>query len=150
MNKEEMQKIAAGYDSIVEFRKSNWCEYKAAIHNGWLNEFFPSKRKPRGYYNNISKDEMQKIATKYNSISEFQKDNCGAYKLAYNNGWLNEFFPSKRKPNGYYNNMTKVEMQKIAAEYNSRGEFAKGNGCAYNVANDIGWLDEFFPKNIRK
>ena len=48
---------------------------------------------------------------------------------------------TKQKPNGYWNNYENNKAE--AKKYNSRREFYKGNGSAYNVARKNGWLDNY-------
>jgi hypothetical protein len=50
---------------------------------------------------------------------------------------------SKRKPRGFW---TKENCQKESLKYNTRFEFLKGSGGAYESSRRNGWLDEFFPK----
>ena len=47
-----------------------------------------------------------------------------------------------KKKNGYWDC---EKCMKESKKYNTRGEFCKGNGSAYNVARKNGWVDDFFP-----
>ena len=81
-------------------------------------------------------------AQKYNSRSEFYKGNSSAYTVALKNGWLDNYtwFIEKQKPSGYWTYETCLEE---AQKYNSRSEFEKGCGTAYQVARENNWLDNY-------
>lgn len=49
----------------------------------------------------------------------------------------------KRKPKGYW---TKERCQEEALKYESRSEFKKYSGSAYNIVKKNKWLDELYPK----
>ena len=48
-----------------------------------------------------------------------------------------------KKPSGYW---TKDRVFEEAQKYDSRGEFCKSCGGAYDAARKNAWLDELFPK----
>jgi superfamily II DNA or RNA helicase len=146
MTKEEICEIATEYDSIKEFQRGNITAYQVAFKNGWLDEFFTRKKKPNGYYKNITKEELRDIALKFNSRMKFRSSNSTAYQVAFKNGWIDEFFERKQKPKGYWQGLTKEELREVATEYDSRMDFMKGNISAYIVAVKMNWIDEFFER----
>lgn len=146
MPKEEIREIASEFDSISEFIKGNACAYCVAKDNFWLDEFFERKMKPDGYWLNMSKEEIQKIASEFDSRDKLKMGNNRIYKVILENGWMDEIFKRRKKTNGFYENMTKEEMREVASEFDSISKFLKGNHCAYNVAFENGWLDEFFER----
>ena len=81
-------------------------------------------------------------AQKYNSRSEFSNGCGSAYNVACKNNWLDNYtwFIEQQKPSGYW---TYETCYQEAQKYNSRSEFSKACGSAYDVARKNGWLDNY-------
>ena len=93
-------------------------------------------------YGKWSKENVFNEAKKYNTRSEFQKSCVSAYQVALRNGWLSEmsWFMEGKRPNGYWN--IKENILAEAKKYQTRSEFCKGCGSAYQTARVNGWLSE--------
>lgn len=79
------------------------------------------------------------------SRSEFSNRFHQAYTISKNNGWLDEWMPSKMHC------WTYETCLEIAKNCNGRHHFEKTNSGAYQYSRKMGWLDDFFPKkNIYK
>jgi hypothetical protein len=69
--------------------------YRAAIKNGWLPEVTGHmKQKKRGYW---TKELCYQTSLKHENISSFQKHDLAAYKFAYKEGWIREFFEGRER-----------------------------------------------------
>lgn len=95
-------------------------------------------KKPRNYW---TKEKVFDEAKKYKTKSEFKKGNPTAYQVARKNGWLKEmnWFKEIFKPSNYW---TKERVFEEARKYQTKSEFKKGCGSAYQVALENGWLKE--------
>jgi len=83
--------VVKKYTTLKDFRENEKNLYNCAKRHKWLNaEKFQSlarSTKPYGYW---TKERCQKLALKYNTISEFRINESGAYSAARNKGWLEE------------------------------------------------------------
>lgn len=95
-------------------------------------------KKPNGYW---TKERVFEVARQYKSKYEFCKGCASAYQVARKNGWLSEmdWFVKGKRPDGYW---TKERVFEKAREYQTRSEFQKGCGSAYEIARVNGWLKE--------
>lgn len=69
----------------------------------------------------------------------------GAYHSSYINGWLDDFFISKKKPNRYWDIFE--NCQKEALKWKNVKEFSLKGGGAYNSSRKNGWLKDLRFKN---
>ena len=86
-------------------------------------------------------------AKKYKSVTEFHKGSKGAYKKAWQNGWLADytFFVNPRQI------WTQESCFEEAKKYTYKSEFKEKSGSAYNVARKNGWIKDYsWLKNKRK
>jgi len=91
-----------------------------------------------------NKETCEKESKKYDKISDFMRKSKGAYSTTMKYGWIDEFFPIRRKSkDGYWNN--KELCREEAKKYKNRSEFCYGSWAAYNYSNINKWLDEFYP-----
>jgi len=91
-NKENCLKEALKYKNRSDFNKKARGAYLSAYENDWLDEIcihMERKIKPNGFW---TKERCLEESLKYDKKYIFQKESKGAYKAAYINGWLNEFF----------------------------------------------------------
>ena len=81
-------------------------------------------------------------AKKYKTQAELRHNSKGAYMAAYRNGWLKDYtwFVLIQKPTGYWN---KERCEKEAKKYETKNEFQKLGGSAYNAALKNGWLKDY-------
>lgn len=79
-------------------------------------------------------------AKKYKSVTEFHNASKGAYKKAWQNGWLADytFFVNPKQK------WTKETCFLESKKYTSKSEFKEKNGSAYTVARENGWLKDYF------
>ena len=111
------------------------------INKGWkpLN-----KAKTGGVGGNSLKwnfDTLKEEALKYNSRSEFEKENASAYNSARIRGILEDICKHMiflHKPKGYWDF---TNVSKEASKYSSRTKFRKGNSMAYKTALKNKWMD---------
>lgn len=88
-----------------------------------------------------TKEAVFEESKKYSSKTEFKKNRGGAFKVAYDNGWLVEMDWLKH-PTPKSIKWTYDAVIKESKKYPSIIEFNKNNPSAYNVARKNGWLEE--------
>lgn len=88
-----------------------------------------------------SKETVFEESKKYSSRSEFKKNRGGAFKVAYENGWLFEMDWLKH-PEPQPIKWTHEAVLEESKKYSSITEFNDKNASAYAVARKNGWLDE--------
>ena len=136
------------YKSLAEWKKYDPKAYDRArklkltneicVMFGWI---LPKIiiRKSKGYW---VKEKCIEEASKYNTISEWRKNNQVSYKIAYMNNWVIEctaHIIKGRKPKGYW---TKEMCVEEALKYKTRTEFLRNNKPCYMSADKNKWLDE--------
>ena len=96
-------------------------------------------KKPAGYW---TRERCYDEAQKYRTNKEFRKGNSSAYAISVRNGWIGDYtwFEELAKPKGYW---TKETCYDEAKKYNSRAEFSRECGTAYEVARKNGWLYDY-------
>lgn len=87
-------------------------------------------------------DTCKKEALKYKSITDFQKNSAGAYRVALDNGWVDDFFIRLQ-----HKNWSDEEIINEAFKYNSRSEFSKNCKGAYKAALRKGLMDNLSNLN---
>ena len=121
------------YKSRFEFSKKCRGAYKAALKNGWLDDYtFKEEKKI------WDKKSCLEESRKYKSRGEFQRKCKSAYNAALRNGWLDDctWFEEQRQ------SWDKKTCLEEAHKYKSRGEFRKKCNGAYLAALRNGWLDD--------
>ena len=88
----------------------------------------------------LTKKDLFKIASCYNSRGEFMKGDPSAYTVANKRGLLNEI--SRKMKWQTRAHFTKEQCRAIARDYTSRAEFRKGNKAAYSAAAHHGWMKD--------
>jgi|688.fasta_scaffold78188_2 hypothetical protein len=86
-----------------------------------------------------TKEEVYKEASKYETLTDFQKQAIGAYVSATRNGWMDDLrknFKILKK------NWSKEEIQEIANNYLARGKFCLENSAACAIARRKGWYED--------
>jgi predicted GIY-YIG superfamily endonuclease len=86
-----------------------------------------------------TKEEVYKEASKYETLTDFQKQAIGAYVSATKNGWMDDL---KKNFKILKKNWTKEEIQEIANNYLARGKFCLENSAACSVARRKGWYED--------
>ncbi|HHF0554681.1 GIY-YIG nuclease family protein [Vibrio alginolyticus] len=132
---------ALKYQTKQAFREGSKA-YNYAYKQGWLDEccsHMQLTRKPKGYW---TKERCVTEALKYQTLTEFEKNNSTATRLARKQGWLDEccgHMQPPQKPRGYW---TKKRCMNEALKYQTRTEFQVSCESAYSRARKSGWLDE--------
>ena len=88
-------------------------------------------------------------AKKYNTRTEFERNNGSAYNVARKNNWIDYYYwmPPQIKPNGYWNYETcRLASNKCV----NRSEFRKLFPRAEKVSRKNNWIDHFFPKTKKE
>lgn len=83
-----------------------------------------------------------KEAQKYKTLKEFRKKSPAAYNVVCKNGWQDDYVWLKtvaHKPNYW----TYERCYKEAQLYETRTQFQKGSGSAYDKALKENWLDDY-------
>ena len=88
-----------------------------------------------------TKETVFEEAKKYSSKSEFKKKCSGAFKVAYENGWLIEMEWLKT-PERLPTKWTRESVFAISRNYDLYDTFRKEQGSAFNVAKQKGWINE--------
>jgi isopentenyldiphosphate isomerase len=131
-----------GYYDMLEVGKMEEEKEKEYIDSGWTILNIAKTGGLGGMTLKWTKEKCQEEALKYNSRNEFQRNSGGAYNVSRKNGWLDEMcshMVELKKQDGYW---TKEKCQEEALKYNSRNEFRKNSGGAYDFSYRKGWLDE--------
>jgi len=90
----------------------------------------------------LSQDQIQELANKCKTRSEFRKRFCGAYCQAARRGILQTVcahMVRHGKPDGYW---TVERVRDAALKFESRTEFHEKESSAYNKAQRLGILDD--------
>ena len=125
-----------------QIREEYWLnQYK---NNGWICLNKASVGENKSSLGSIklkwTYEKCKEEAKKYNSKEEFKKSNQSAYNSSRKHGWINNFFESIKKENGYWNNFE--NCNKIAKECKNRKELFLKNPSCYNACRKNGWLDK--------
>ena len=83
------KRVAKKYKHKVDFEQGSSSAYSASMRYGWHSEVcahMVTKEKPLKW----SKENCQKEANKYNTVSKFRKGCISAYIKSRNNGWLSD------------------------------------------------------------
>jgi predicted GIY-YIG superfamily endonuclease len=99
-NLEKIKYEALKYSSRGEFCKKSPIAYATALKRKWLNnvcEHMSEPKKPKSYW---TYETCKELATKCSSRTEFLKKSQNAHNVSIINGWLDEFFPIKKKKGG--------------------------------------------------
>jgi hypothetical protein len=114
--------------------------YRAAHINGWLPEccaHMNERKKPNGYW---TLERCKASASLHSSKEAWKKEDKGAYRAAYTNGWLPEccaHMDKIRKPNGYW---TLERCKASAKPHPNVRAWNKAESGAYQAARKNGWL----------
>ena len=143
-NKENCRKEAEKYDNITDFSKKSSRAYRVSLDNGWLDEFGFKNRRPVPYVRKEwTKDECRELASKCGgSRLAFCKLKASAFRYAQSKGWLDELF-------GPRNVETKERYRKQASQYRKSSDFKKSARESYKYCLMQGWIEEFYPGEVR-
>ena len=132
---------AKKYKSLSEFAKNNQSAYRWAKRNCVIDEVCPHMPRPP-LPKNWNLAEVKAEAKKYNSRSEFHKNNQTAYNWARTNGILDEACAHMHRQHSAKKKWNLAKIKAEAKKYKTRYEFAKKVSGAYEWARTNGVLDE--------
>lgn len=146
-NKDFCKSILSDCESVSDAISKNRKVYEKARCKGWMNEIAPHikmRKFPSGFF--TKKINCLELSKTCKTLSQFREIYPRAYKVSYQNNWLDEFFENKtfKKPRNFWTN--KIECKSAAATCTNRESFHKNFPGAYYSSNKNKWLDEFFPK----
>lgn len=132
---------AKKYSSKTELQQKQPDLYRIASREGWLIDYTWLKR-PEHHNKKWNYESCFEEAKKYNSSSEFRRNNSGAYKAACMNKWIKDYtwFVKKHKPDGWW---TYERCYEEAKKYKSRNEFEKNSSTAYMRSIKNKWIEDF-------
>lgn len=128
---------AKKYKTLKEFLDNSTGAYQKALKNKWIIEYVwleDNIRHRREYY---TYEKCKELALKYTSTSEFRKKQYGAYNVAKDNKWLNDFSWLEKQFK-----WTEKTLLEEAKKYKTRSEFAKEKPGAYEYAVKHSLLDK--------
>jgi hypothetical protein len=141
-NKERCIEDAKKYTTKTDWQK-NSRSYDISKKYGWYDEcceHMVKLQKPRNYW---TKERCFEEAKNYNTKAEWKTGSGSSYYASRKQGWHEECIKHMRKskrPNGYWNN--KERCIESAKKFNTKFEWSKNEGGAYNAANRNGYIDE--------
>ena len=135
-------KEAKKYKCKVDFQKGKRGAYKAALREGWLNDYTWMKTPP-AYNKKWDYETCLEESKKYRTLKDFREKAPKAVALAKKMGWLDEYLWIERskKSNGYW---TYDKCYEEAKKYTTRTDFENGNSTCYNVALKNKWIDDYY------
>lgn len=147
-NKTELNKIIFNKEEISlkeisEIQETDFNLLKEQILNILKK---PTMKKEYIHIKSWDKEKCAEIAKKYTDRTSFCKGNNSAYLAARMNGWLDDICIHMNKKNKSSLIWCKEKCLEKSKKYKNKSEFFRENYQAYNIANDNGWLEEFFPK----
>lgn len=93
-------------------------------------------------------DACLEESKKYKSKSEMKKMNQSAYNASVQNNWINDFFESLKKENGFWDNLDRCKEE--ASKYKNWKMLAIKCGSCYNAIKRNGWKDAITFKKQEK
>ena len=150
-NYKRTREEALKYTTRTEFEYGSPGAYHSARRNGWLNDFDWFVHGKISYIK-WTKESTEKEAKKYKTRGEFREKSVGAYGVALEKGWIDEYdwFVSGHQLRADRDRIWTYERTRAEAQkYTKRSDFKIGSGSAYSAALKHKWLDEFFPKDIK-
>ena len=93
-------------------------------------------------------DACLEESKKYKSKSEMKKMNQSAYNASVQNNWINDFFESLKKENGFWDNLDRCKEE--ASKYKNWKMLAIKCGSCYNAIKQNGWKDAITFKKQEK
>lgn len=89
-------------------------------------------------------DTCLKISKKYNTKSDFIKNESLCYYASKRNGWIDDFFKTQSKKPGYWKIYENCKNE--SKKYKNRTEFGKKCSAGWHWSKKYNWLDDFFQK----
>lgn len=123
-----------------EFKEKFPGGYSAALDNKWLQDFVWLKDKDWTYW---TYERTKSEAQRFTSYTAFRKESVYAYNAAVRKGWIDDYIwlERKQKTNGYWHDFN--HCAEASRECQTRSEFSRKYGGAYQYCLKQGWLDKF-------
>lgn len=140
--KELCAEEAKKYPTRRQFQKGCQTAYHKAYVEKWLDDIcshMTSPYKPSGYW---TYEKCLEEAKKYKNRWSFQTANSVAYQKAIRMGWIEKICIHMRKNWRTRKELTYEQCKEEAQQYQTRTEFKRKSGGAYNKACKEKWLDE--------
>ena len=151
------------YKSLEEWRSSHKYEYDWAYRNGHVHAVCKMygwkpprivkstnrrKRRPISYW---TKERIIDLISQYKKRGDWITHDAGTYRIARENGWLDEIYKLRRwkrnkvsnkisKPKKFWDIKENVLIE--CREYKVKRFWKKGSPASYKSAYDNGWMDE--------
>lgn len=130
---------------IADFEKKNPQAYRISKRNKWLEKFTWFKN---GRYVRWENDKIHTYESCYNEAKKYEyyldyfNNSNGSYRVAYKNGWINDYVWLKRnrRKRGFWNHET---CYNEAKKYDKLIDFRYKSSRAYYVSMNNGWINEF-------
>lgn len=140
---QECYDFAHAFSFKKDFREAHPDVYSFSLKNGWLSKFKWLKKQKPLYW---TRERCYEKAKTCISLNEFSK-NKRAYKIACENGWIDDYvwlidtllFDANKK-----RKWSKDKCYEEAKQYKSKSAFKKGCGSAYSAASKNGWLKDYY------
>ncbi|MCR5362328.1 MAG: hypothetical protein K6E73_10045 [Bacteroidales bacterium] len=150
LDKKSLFKLAAEFDTFIEFEKEHEKECRAARQSGIIKDlkhFFVDKQRSCSR----TKEQVLEIASRCDTYKDFHDNYSLVYAEARRNNWLPDVFnilPKCKHPK-----YTKQACVRLAKMCRSRRDFATKEPSAYNAVLENGWLeciDAVLPRKVSK
>lgn len=128
---------AKKYKTIRDFLKNSPYAYQKATKHRWIENYVwleDNIKHRKEYY---TYEKCFEIAKKCNSLNEFRKEKYGAYNVAKENNWLDDYTWLERQFK-----WTEETLLEEAKKYKTRSEFSKMKPGAYEYALKHNLLDK--------
>ena len=135
--REETFVEAQKYISRVEMQRGSRGAYKAALREGWLDDYTWFKT-PEPKNKIWTRELCEEHAHKYLKLKDFVDNDSAAYAAACKYGWLVDFDWLEKKTRWEYD----VTYQE-ALKYPHISAFENGNPSAYQSAYRNGWIKDY-------
>lgn len=133
------------YKSVKELSVNCASAYNSIRKHGWkhLFEYYETceRSNPNDSIIDWSYEDCKSEAAKYKNKEAFKLGNVNVWRVARENGWLDEFFKDSRtrKPDNYWDDIENVK--KAALECCNISELAQKYYAAYMKVRKHGWKD---------
>ena len=135
---------ARKYKNISEFRRNADAAYQKMLRRGWRKRFeqhLPAswfERGERKKHQKLRLIDAIKIALKYESKTDFRREDYACYQYAQAHGWLDIICEHMQKNTKWSHSLLLVE----AAKYKTYAEFAANSRSAHQTARNLEMIDE--------
>ena len=129
---------ALKYTYLCDFKKYGGGAYNKAVEYGWIHEYtwLLKKKKDIGYWND--KEKCREAAKQCKNVKAFSHTYPTAFNVSVENGWVDEFYPGRRKKY-----LTYDYCFDSALKYKTVLDLRDSEPNVYNKASKKGWLKDY-------